>query len=93
MPIKATYFRQNLYQLLDKVALEGLVLEIERNGKILRVVPETTVSKFDRLEPHQSTVQDEDDLLGMDWTNEWKASGAETTPKKRGGNKSHSKRR
>lgn len=71
MPIKATYFRQNLYQLLDQVSLEGRVLEIERNGRIVRLIPESKKSKFDLLEPHTVMTGEADDLLGTDWSHEW----------------------
>ena len=66
MAIKATQLRQNLYQLLDKVLQDGKPLEVERGGKILRIIPAYTVSKFDMLDEKKSMNCAPDELLGID---------------------------
>ena len=71
MPIKATQLRQNLYQLLDSVLSSGLPLEIERNGKLLKIIPIDVKSKIDRLEKHSTMNGQPEDLLGLDWSSEW----------------------
>lgn len=53
MPYTATRLRQNLYAILDSVLESGQSVEIERNGHILRIVPEERFSIWDRLEPHR----------------------------------------
>ena len=49
MPITASKLRENVYRLLDEVLETGKPLEIERKGRILRIVPEAKVSKMERL--------------------------------------------
>jgi prevent-host-death family protein len=45
-------FRKNLFQLVDQ-ALQGDVVEVTHKGKTIRLVPEKTGSKLDRLTPIQ----------------------------------------
>ncbi len=71
MPYSATRFRQNLYAILDSVLEKGQPVEIERNGHILRIVPEERRSIWDRLEVHQIVNGDPEDLVSMDWSNSW----------------------
>ena len=37
MKVTSTQLRQNIYKLLDEVLSSGVPLEIERNGKILKI--------------------------------------------------------
>ncbi|HEY3117666.1 MAG TPA: type II toxin-antitoxin system Phd/YefM family antitoxin [Chloroflexota bacterium] len=72
MVITATELRQNVYKLLDQVLESGEPLEIERNGRRLRVVPVDAPSKLDRLIPHPDyIVGDPEDFVHMDWLSEW----------------------
>jgi antitoxin (DNA-binding transcriptional repressor) of toxin-antitoxin stability system len=41
MKISAAYFRQHVYEILDRVLLTGEPVEIERHGKIIRLAPAT----------------------------------------------------
>ena len=75
MKYSATRLRQNLYHILDKVIEDGEVVEVERKGHILRIVPEKPVSKWDRLEPHDIIRGDPDALVSIDWSGYW--SGGE----------------
>jgi len=71
--VTASELRQNIYKLLDQVLESGVPLEIERNGRRLRVVPDDARSKLDRLVPHPGTIiGDPEDLVHLDWTHEWK---------------------
>jgi prevent-host-death family protein len=73
MSISATELRANIYKLLDQVIETGVPLEIERNGHVVRLVAEKPQSKWDRLVPRpESVVGDPDDLVHMDWYDEWK---------------------
>lgn len=83
MAIKATQLRQNLYQLLDGVIQTGKPLEIEKNGKILRIVPRETTSKFDHLEEHDCIVGNPDDLFGPDWSSYWSVTYTKVKAKKK----------
>lgn len=72
MPVSATQFRQNLYQILDQVLETGQPVEIERRGHLLRIVPEEPRSKWEALEPHLTYGGDSDELLDLDWSKDWK---------------------
>lgn len=73
MVVTATELRQNIYRLLDQVLDSGEPLEIERNGRRLRVVPADVPNKLDLLEPHPDfIVGDPENLVHMDWYHEWK---------------------
>ena len=69
--LSATKLRQNLYNILDSVIESGIPVEIERKGRILRIIPEVQVSKWDRLEEHSIVVGDPEDIIHIDWTDEW----------------------
>lgn len=72
MTVNPTELRANLYQLLDQVLETGIPLEIERNGRRLRLVADPPTSKLDRLVPHPGTiVGDPEDLVEMDWSGYW----------------------
>ena len=72
MAITASELRQNVYRLLDQVLESGVPLEIERNGRRLRVVPVDGPSKLDRLTPHPgAAVGDLEDFVHIDWSDEW----------------------
>ena len=70
--ITATKLRQNLYNILDSVVDTGVPVEIERRGRLLRIVAEEQGSKWDRLTAHQVVVGDPDDLVHIDWSHEWR---------------------
>lgn len=73
MPITATKLRQDIYRLLDQVLETGVPLEIERNGRVLRIVADQPVDRLANLEPHPDfIVGDPDDIVHMDWSDEWK---------------------
>ncbi len=69
----ASELRQNIYKLLDHVLETGLPLEIERNGRRLRIVPSDAPPKLDRLTQHDDyIVGDPDELVHIDWSHEWR---------------------
>ncbi len=75
MAITPTNFRQNLFKLLDEVLESGKVLEIDRNGSIIKIVPPKKKSKLKRLVAHPDTViGDSEELVSINWDKEWKPS-------------------
>jgi hypothetical protein len=73
MAITASELRQNVYRLLDEVLETGVPLEIERNGRRLRIIPVEGPSKFDRLVDHpDAIVGDPEALVHIDWSGEWR---------------------
>jgi len=73
MKYSATKLRQNLYNILDQIIERGTTVEIERKGHILKIVPETPVSKWDKLEKHEVMSGDPESIISIDWSGEWTA--------------------
>lgn len=67
----ATALRKNIYSLLDTVLESGIPLEIERNGKRLKIVPEEKVGRLERLEKHNIVTGDSSDLPDIHWDESW----------------------
>jgi hypothetical protein len=73
MRVTATKLRQNVYAILDEVLEKGIAVEVERKGKILKIVPEQKKSKLDRLKPRPDIwVGDPSDIFKIDWMKEWR---------------------
>ena len=72
MAINALTLRDNITRLLDQVLDSGQPLEIERKGKLLRVVPVLGPSKIDRLVQHDCLRGDPEALVHLDWSREWR---------------------
>ena len=72
MGITATELRRNIYKLLDQVLETGEALEIERNGKILRIEAPRG-RDLEKLFPQRDdlTTGDPEDFVHMDWSNLW----------------------
>ncbi|MGQ0845284.1 MAG: type II toxin-antitoxin system Phd/YefM family antitoxin [Sporichthyaceae bacterium] len=72
MGVSPSELRANIYRLLDEVLETGIPLEVERNGRRLRIVPDEPPSKLARLVPHPGAVLgDPEDLAGLDWSDSW----------------------
>lgn len=67
----ATKLRQNLYQVLDTVLETGVPAEIERAGRILRIIPVDPPSKWERLTPHEALTVEPESIVEIDWSHEW----------------------
>jgi hypothetical protein len=73
MKTNASQLRANIFKLLDMVAETGIPLDVERKGKLLRIVPVEPGSKLKRIVKRKGVVKgDPDDLIHMDWSGEWK---------------------
>ncbi len=76
MAISARRLRRNLYSIPDRVIETGVPVEVQRNGRTLRIVAERTRSKWGRLEARKIVNGDPDDLVHFDWSSEWKGRDA-----------------
>lgn len=73
MRVTATELRANIFRLLDRVLETGEPLEIERNGRVLRVVPAAEGSWLDRLPRRDGFLRDPpEDYVHLDWSEEWR---------------------
>jgi hypothetical protein len=69
--LTVTRFRQNLFKYLDRVIHTGIPIELERKGKIIKIIIEKPKSKLGNLESHDYIAGDPADLLKIDWSKEW----------------------
>jgi len=75
MQIKASNLRKDIYRHLDRVIQTGEPLEIERNGRLLKVVPELHKGrKLSRLVRHECIAGDPEGLVHLDWSDAWSDS-------------------
>jgi hypothetical protein len=69
--LKASSLRENIYRILDQVADTGIPVEVERHGKILKIVLEERRSKLENLQPRPYLLEDPEELVHLDWSGEW----------------------
>ena len=67
MPLTASKLQENIYSVLDEVLESGIPVEVERKGRILRIVPDERPSKLARLQKRDCIVGDPLDLVNSDW--------------------------
>lgn len=71
--ITASQLRQDVYRLLDQVLDSGRPLEIERNGRLLRITPAGAGSRLERVATRPDLVTgDPADLAEVDWSDSWR---------------------
>lgn len=74
MILTASKLRENIYRVLDQVLETGEPVEIERNGRRLRIVADDQPSRLDHLVRRPDIVAgDSEDFVHLDWSGEWKA--------------------
>ena len=72
MAVTASRLRENIYRLLDQVLESGVPLEVVRKGKRLRIVPDTSPGKLERLPRREGFLRcDPEEIVHMDWSGEW----------------------
>lgn len=73
MPVNASKLRQDIYRLLDRVLETGEPLEIERRGKLLKIVPVTGPNRIEKLPRRpEYLLCDPEDVVHLDWSGEWR---------------------
>jgi hypothetical protein len=73
MILTASKLRESIYRVLDHALETGEMIEIERNGRRLRIVPDEPRNRLDRLVYRPDViVGDSEDFVQLDWSNEWK---------------------
>lgn len=69
--VSPTELRSNIYKLLDEVLNSGVPLEINKGGKLLRIVPVARTNKLANLTPKSDViVGNSDDLADISWEKE-----------------------
>jgi hypothetical protein len=72
MKMTASKVRENIYRILDEIIESGRPVEIKRKGRILKIVSEEPVKKTSRLIQRNIIRGRAEDLVHIDWSNEWK---------------------
>ncbi len=72
MRITASRLRQDIYRILDSVIETGVPIEIERQGRILRIVPPGESSRTAALTRREYLNTEPEDLVHLDWSAEWR---------------------
>jgi len=72
MTITATQLRKNIYQVIDRVALTGVAVEITRKGQSVLLVPSKARSKLSNLKKRSVLKCPPEDIIHTDWSSEWK---------------------
>ena len=73
MVMTASKLRGNIYNVLDHVLETGIPVEIQRKGKILKIVPPSGRNKLDNLKKHDVLNCAPQDIVHMDWSDQWKS--------------------
>jgi hypothetical protein len=70
--LTASRLRADVYRVLDRVLDTGVPAEVERRGRVLRIVPTEAGGRLERLTPRPSFIQgDPEDLVHLDWSHSW----------------------
>lgn len=72
MALKASALRENIYRILDQVLETGVPIEIERRGRILKIVATEPRSKLENLQARPYLLSDPEELVHVDWSEEWR---------------------
>jgi prevent-host-death family protein len=72
-PLTASRLRENVYRILDEVLETGVPVEIERRGKILRIIPAEPRDRLENLPKRPDFLRcDPEELVHLDWSGEWR---------------------
>lgn len=72
MALKPSQLREDIYRILDQVLETGVPVEVERRGKVLKIMPPEPRSKLQNLKPRPYLLSDPEELVHLDWTGEWR---------------------
>ena len=75
--LNASRLRSDIYRVLDRVLETGVPIEVERRGRIIKIVPEKPTAKLDRLVRRPRFFKcDPDEIVHMDWSKYWRPGRA-----------------
>ena len=72
MKLTASSLRQNIYRILDEVLETGVAVEIERRGRLLRIVSVEVPGKLRELPSRPYIKGDPEEIVHIDWSGEWR---------------------
>ena len=69
MAITTSKLRANIYRVLDHVLNTGQSVEIQRRGRVLKIIVADDAGRLARLEPHPDYLSgDPEDVVHLDWS-------------------------
>ena len=68
----ASQLRGDIYRVLDRVLETGTPVEVERNGRIVRIIAGEPPSKMARLVVRPVIKGDLESIVHLDWSSHWK---------------------
>lgn len=69
--VSPTELRSNIYKLLDEVLSSGIPIEINKGGKLLRIIPLEKTNKLENLALRPYVIVGKpDDLADISWEKE-----------------------
>ena len=72
MTVTASKLREDIYKILDGILATGEPVEIERKGRVLRIVADQpSTSRLSRIKKRDFIIGDPEDLVEIDWSKEW----------------------
>lgn len=71
MSYTASRLREDIYRILDEVLATGIPVDIERRGRLLRIIPVEGQSKLKNLKARKYLRTDAESIVHMDWSQEW----------------------
>lgn len=71
MKVTASKLREDVYRILDRVLETGVPVEVERRGKLLRIVAAQPTSKLRKLKRRRYLRVDPEEIVHLDWSTEW----------------------
>ncbi len=72
MIMTASKLRENIYKVLDRVLTTGVPVEINRKGKVLKIIPPQGYSKLSKIKKRDVIRGSPQDIVHVDWSGEWK---------------------
>ncbi len=73
MRVTASQLRADVYRILDRAIEAGEVVEIDRRGVIVRLVPPSARSWVEALPRRDGVISgDPGDLAAIDWSTSWR---------------------
>ncbi len=73
MRYSVSKLRADLFRVVDRVLATGIPVEIERKGRILKIVPEEKPDKLANIKPNPGFMHcDPESLVHLDWSHEWR---------------------
>jgi hypothetical protein len=66
MPSKPFPSSEDIYRILEQVLETGIPVEIERDGRLLKIIPVEPRSKLANLKPRKYLLCDPDELVSLD---------------------------